>query len=93
MLIQILKLKKQRKINQNFQIKVIGLNFSDILCGIYLLGIWISDMILKGVYLINQDLWKSNSLCFTSLCLVLWFTAIKPNNDLVFISFKTNCCN
>ena len=73
MLIQILKLKN-RKINQNFQIKVIGLNFSDILCGIYLLGIWISDMILKGIYLINQDLWKSHSFCFTSLCVILWFT-------------------
>ena len=73
MLIQILKLKKS-KINQNFQIKVIGLNFSDIVCGIYLLGIWISDMILKGIYLINQDLWKSHSLCFASLCVVLWFT-------------------
>ena len=73
MLIQVLKLQKRNR-NQNFQIQVIGLNLSDILCGIYLLGIWISDMILKGIYLINEDLWKSHSLCFTSLCVVLWFT-------------------
>ena len=41
-----------------FQIIVIGLNFSDILCGIYLMGIWVSDTMLKAVYLINENLWK-----------------------------------
>ena len=59
---------------QNFQIIVIGLNFSDILCGVYIMAIWVSDIMLKGVYLINEDLWKSHNLCFTSLSTILWFT-------------------
>ena len=70
---------------QNFQIIVIGLNFSDILCGVYLMVIWVSDTILKSVYLINEDLWKSHVLCFTSLCIVLWFTI---SNQIILLYFS-----
>ena len=53
---------------------MIGQNFSDSLCGIYLTVIWVSDILLKGFNLINEHLWKSHPLCFTGLCIVLWFT-------------------
>ena len=72
------------KINQQFQIIVIGLNFSDNLCGIYLTIIWISDIILKGVYVINDNLWKSHPLCFTGLCIILWFTMCSQMMMLYF---------
>ena len=72
------------KINQQFQIIVIGMNFSDNLCGIYLTVIWTSDIILRGVYLINDNLWKSHPLCFTGLCIVLWFTMCSQMMMLYF---------
>ena len=72
---------------QNFQIIVIGLNLSDILCGIYLMGIWISDVTFKGVYLINEDLWKTHNLCFTSLSIILWF-AISNQIILMYSSIS-----
>ena len=50
------------------------LNFTDILCGTYLAIIWVSDSLLKDIYLINEDLWKSHSFCFTGLCIIVWFT-------------------
>ena len=83
-LMQILK-SQNKNINKNFQIKVIGLNFSDILCGIYLSAIWVSDMRLKGIYLINEDLWKSHPLCFISLCVVLWFT-VSSQTMILYLS-------
>ena len=73
MLLQFLNLQKEKKYKA-FQITVIGLNFSDILCGIYLASIWVFDLLFSGIYLINEDLWKSHLLCFTSLCIILWFT-------------------
>ena len=41
--------------NKNFQIIVIGLNFSDLLCGIYLAGISVSDILLEGIYLRDEN--------------------------------------
>ena len=59
---------------QHFQIIVIALNFSDMLCGIYLAWIAVSDILFKGIYLINENLWKSHPLCLTGICIILWFT-------------------
>ena len=66
-------LKSQIK-ETNFEINVYVLNFTDILCGTYLAIIWVSDALLKDIYQINEDLWKSHSLCFTGLCTIVWFT-------------------
>ena len=73
------------KCNHKFEIIVIGLNFSDILCGIYLIGIWVSDAILKGAYLINDTLWKSHGFCYTVLCVLLWFTI---SNQIILFYFS-----
>ena len=67
-------LKLHKRISQPIQIIVIGQNFSDNLCGIYLTIICVSDILLKGFYLVDEHLWKSHPLCFTGLCTVLWFT-------------------
>ena len=71
-LLHVLKLHK--RISQTIPVIVIGQNFSDSLCGIYLTIIWVSDILLKGFYLVDEHLWKSHPLCFTGLCTVLWFT-------------------
>ena len=66
-------LKSQIK-ETNFEINIYVLNFTDILCGTYLAIIWVSDSLLSDIYRINEDLWKSHSLCFTGLCTIVWFT-------------------
>ena len=76
--------------NQHFQIIVIGLNFSDSLCGIYLTVIWISGILLRGIHLINENLWKSHSFCFTGLCIVLWFTVCNQTMILFFSFSRLN---
>ena len=57
-----------------FKIKEIGLNLSDILCGLYLTCVWFSDSQLESGYLVNENVWKSHPLCFTGYNVALWFT-------------------
>ena len=85
-LLHIMKIENS-KMNKQFQTIVIGLNFSDSLCGIYLTIIWISDILLGGIDMINENLWKFHSLCFTGLCVVLWFT-ISNQMMILFFSFS-----
>ena len=77
--------KLQKRMGQNFQIIVVALNFSDNLCAIYLTIIWVSDMLFKDMYLINEILWKSHPLCFIGLSTVLWFTI---SNQIIMLYFS-----
>ena len=74
-----------RKSNDAFSVTVISININDIVCGIYLGCIWISDVIYKGEFLVQEKLWKSGHLCFTAFGIVLWFT-ILDQLILIFIS-------
>ena len=67
------------------KIKVIGLSLSDSLCGIYLGVIWVSDILFKSVFIINEELWKSHPLCFAGCTVVLWYT-ISNQLLLVYLS-------
>ena len=69
---------KRKQGNDIFKIKVIGINLSDTFCGVYLLNMWLSDVIFQRVYLVNQDLWKSHSLCFVSHGIIMWFIISSP---------------
>ena len=68
-----------------FSVTVISFNINDIICGIYLGCIWISDVIDKEDFLVKEKLWKSGHLCFTAFGIVLWFT-ILDQLILIFIS-------
>ena len=57
-----------------FKIKEIGLNLSDILCGLYLTCVWLSDSQLESVFIVNENVWKSHPLCFAGFNVALWFT-------------------
>ena len=73
------------QINQTFKIKEIGLNLCGVLCGLYLAIIWLSDNLLKHVYLVNEKLWQSHPLCYVEFCVALWFT-ISSQIILLYIS-------
>ena len=73
------------KWNKSFSISVIGINISDSLCGVYLAIIWLSDIMFQGIYLANDELWKSHPLCFLSFAIVIFFT-ISNLFSLFFLS-------
>ena len=81
-----------KKGDKKFEVKIISLNFSDSLCGVYLSIIWISDTLFQNrqsMYLINEELWKSHSICFAGSFWVLWFI-ISSQLLLIYISL-TRC--
>ena len=51
------------KSNKSFAIIVISNNFNDLLCGIYLGSVWISDMVFKNEFLVKEKMWRSGSVC------------------------------
>ena len=65
---------KKNQGNDFFKIKVIELNFTDMLCGLYLLNMWLSDLIFQSTHFIQGELWKSHPLCFVGHGFILWFT-------------------
>ena len=81
--LQLLTLDQQK--SGEFKIKVIGLNLSDKLCGCYLIIIWFSDVIFKGVHMVEEHLWESHSLCFIAFGVILWFI-IASQLLLVYLS-------
>ena len=81
----LLQILRKRGREYVFKIMVVGLSFSDILCGFYLTEIWVSDILFQRVYLVNKDLWKSHPLCFAVLCIVLSFT-IANQMILIYLS-------
>ena len=82
--VQLIKLHGSQ-INAIFKIKEIGHNLSGILCDLYLTGIWLSDILLEDMYLVNENLWESHPLCFTEFAVTLWFT-ISSQIILLYIS-------
>ena len=62
------------KENKTFSLIVIATKFNDLICGLYLCNIWVSDIMLEGTYLIKEEIWKSHPLCFIVFFLILYFT-------------------
>ena len=77
---------KKNQGNDFFKIKVIELNFTDILCGLYLLNMWLSDLIFQSTYFVQENLWKSHRLCFVGHGFILWFTI---SNQISLFSIST----
>ena len=64
-----------------------SVNFSDVLCGIYLATIWIADLIFKDKFTVKERSWRSGPLCFTAFGLLIWFT-ILIQFVLIFLSLS-----
>ena len=76
-----------KKSNNAYVGTIISVNVNEILCGIYLAFIWVSDINLKGKFLIKEELWRSGLLCFSAFGLLLWFT-ILSQLILIFLSLS-----
>ena len=72
-----------RKLNKSFTIGVIGVNLTGIICAIYLKFLSIADLLMKGKFLLIENLWRSSFPCFISFGLILWFLLLNPITKLL----------
>ena len=75
-----------RKSNTSYFITVASVNITDMLCGLYLCIIWITDLYFRGKFISQERHWRSSFLCFTAFGISLWFSVVAPL-ILLFLSF------
>ncbi len=66
------------KTNKSFSVAVISVNLTDILCGIYLGTIWITDIKQKGKFMAIEVMWRSGAACFAAFCISLTCSMLTP---------------
>ena len=67
-----------RKSKPTYFITVVSVNITDILCGLYLCLIWITDLYFRGKFVSHERHWRSSFLCFCAFGLSLWFSIVTP---------------
>ena len=75
------------KPNKPLSLPVISVNFSDVLCGIYLTSIWIADLAFKNKFIVKEESWRSGCMCFTAFGLLIWLT-LSIQFVLIFVSLS-----
>ena len=76
-----------RKSNTSYFITVASVNITDMLCGLYLCVIWITDLYFRGKFISNERNWRSSFWCFTAFGISLWFSVVAPL-ILLFLSLS-----
>ena len=76
-----------RNSNTTYFITVVMVNMTDMLCGLYLFVIWITDLYFKGKFIFHERHWRSSFLCFTVFGMSLWFSIVTPF-ILLFLSLS-----
>ena len=71
--------------NRGYTLAVISVNVSDILFGIYLLVIRVTESYYKDEFPLLDEAWRSSFVCFTAFCLILLFSI----SNQMFIAFLT----
>ncbi len=62
-----------RKTQKAFSNAVTFVNISDTCCALYLLVIWISDVVHDGKFMVNEAAWKSGGICFAAFGIFTFF--------------------
>ena len=75
-----------RKSKPTYFITVVSVNMTDMLCGLYLCLIWITDLYFQGKFISHERHWRSSFLCFTAFGMSIWFSIVTPL-ILLFLSF------
>ena len=74
------------KLNMAFKITIIVIDFHHELYGIYLCMIWIYDTMVGDTF-VNDEVWRSHSLCFLASWTILCFEIMDQFLILFFINF------
>ena len=62
--------------NAAFSWTVIFINVDDALCGLYLIIIWVADLVFGDSFFVKQEWWRSSGMCISALYTLLWFTVL-----------------
>ena len=81
------------KLNKTFSSLVISINLNDLLCGIYLACIWISNILMKDKFMAKEEIWRSGLVYFVSFGISLWFSHLNPIFTYFPFSLEINACN
>ena len=73
--------------NTVFSITVISVNLTDSLCAIPIFILWVADLYYKGNFVLEEERWKSEVLCFLTFSINLHFSVSSPF-VLSFMSFS-----
>ena len=65
-----------RKESLCHSMEIIFINLNDMLCGLYLVCIWISDIVFKDKYSVNEISWRSGPFCMIAFGIILMFTIL-----------------
>ena len=57
-----------------FSIIMSGVDLSDLLYGIYLSSIWLADTYYKEIFMVKEELWRSDKFCFAAFSIILCYT-------------------
>ena len=66
------------KFSRTFAVTVVSINLDDVLCGLYLCIILIVDIKYQGSFVVKEELWRSNLLCFIAFDTILLFSILGP---------------
>ncbi len=70
-----------------FLISILAINFTDVLCGLHLLILWVSDIIYKEQMALEGKIFKSGVACFTAFSFQVANMLLSPF-ALVFLSLS-----
>ena len=85
--LQKVSLKKGCDNTAAFGISVAFVNISDLLCGVYITIIWISDLAYSGNFVLKEVNWLSSITCFVIFGTTLYFNILSPL-VLCYMSFS-----
>lgn len=71
--------------NKANSVNIVVINFSDMLCGVFLYFIWISDIYFGGFFSLHENDWRSNPVCSAASGIFLWHEILTPVS-LLFLS-------
>ena len=85
------------KFSKAFAVTTVSINLNDVLCGLYLCIILMVDIKYQGSFLVREELWRSNLLCFIAFDTILLFSILGPLflvllslSRLMFVIFPLN---
>ena len=62
--------------NKTFAFTVVFINFKDVLLAIYLYLLWIRSSSTNEEYILQEDMWKSDVICFSSFSAMALFSVL-----------------
>ncbi len=74
-----------RSSGKGYSIVVVAVNLIDLQCLVYLIAIWIADIVHRGTFMVKEEEWRSSIPCFLAAGTAMLYTVLSQF-ALVFLS-------